>query len=105
MSDLLLNSPITLPQKYTDQQEYHNNKTDSIVSMVEIRLGRFLTKEEEDAVRMAIMLERMCGFNEEITDDEKEKYYFNFDLAREKHSKEKLEQLFSSPNFLSVEKY
>ena len=93
MSNLLLNNPLTLSQKYTDQQEYHNKKTDSIVSMTELRLGRFLTKEEEDVVRMAIMLERMCGFNEKITDDEKEKYYFNFDLERERHTKKKLEEL------------
>lgn len=105
MSNLLLNSPITLAQKYTDKQEYHNNKNDSIVSMVEIRLGRFLTKEEKDVVRMAIMLERMCGYNEEINDEEREKYYFNFCLTRETHDKEKLEQLFSLPPFISVEKY
>lgn len=78
MSDLLLNNPLTLSQKYTGQQEYHNKKTDSIVSMTELRLGRFLTKEEEDVVRMVIMLERMCGYNEEINDEEREKYYFNF---------------------------
>lgn len=105
MSNLLLNSPITLTKKYTDQQEYHNKKTDSIVSMTELRLGRFLTKEEEDVVRMAIMLERMCGFNEKITDEEKEKYYFNFGWERETHTKEELEQLFSLPPFISLGYY
>lgn len=105
MSNLLLNNPLTLSQKYTDQQEYHNKKTDSIVSMTELRLGRFLTKEEEDVVRMAIMLERMCGYNEELTEEEKDKYYFNFGLTRETHTKEKLEQLFSLPPFLSVENF
>lgn len=103
--NLLLNSPITLPQKYTDKQEYHKKKTDSIVSMVEMRLRRFLTKEEEDAVRMAATLERMCGYKEEITDEEKEKYHFNFCLTRETHDKEELEQLFSLPPFISVGHY
>jgi hypothetical protein len=96
MSNLLLNSPITLSQKYTEQQEYQKKKTDSIVSMVEMRIRRFLTKEEEDVVRMAIMLERMCGYNEVISDEEKDKYYFNFRLEREAHTKEQLEQSFSS---------
>ena len=105
MSNLLLNNPLTLSQKYTDQQEYHKKKTDSIVSMTELRLGRFLTKEEEDVVRTAIMLERICGYNEEINDEEMKKYYFNFCLTRETHDKEKLEQLFSLPPFISVEKY
>lgn len=105
MSNLLLNSPITLSQKYTEQQEYQKKKTDSIVSMVEMRIRRFLTKEEEDVVRMAIMLERMCGYGEEITEEEKDKYYFNFGLEREIHTKEKLEELFSLPPFISVETY
>lgn len=105
MSDLLLNHPIELPQKYTDKQEYHNKKTDSIVSMVEMRLRRFLAKEEEESVRMAIMLERMCGYVEEITDEEIEKYYFDFGLDRETHTKEKLEELFSLQPFISVETY
>ena len=54
---------------------------------------------------MAIMLERMCGYNEELTEEEKDKYYFNFGLTRETHDKEKLEQLFSLPPFLSVENF
>jgi hypothetical protein len=105
MSNLLIDKPVTLPKKYNDQAEYHQKKTDAVISMTEARLKRPLTDEERRVAGIAVTLERMCSFGESLTDEDIEKYYSNFAIERKTYSDNELKNIFSSPPYLSSDRW